>query len=136
MMRQYYAQRAQGGHNPLRVGVIAVGSAYYLQEAAFFRDRDGKAACRTPWTVEAFLNGICGAARRNRDTGLWEDAYRSRRSDMALVRSLRDRHQVRRVSVRLLILHDELGLWQQPTAYPTLPDAARVRPARILCRAA
>jgi hypothetical protein len=54
MMHQYYAQRAQGGHNPLRVGVIAVGSAYYLQGAAFFHDRDGgRAVCRTPWMVEA-----------------------------------------------------------------------------------
>jgi len=51
-----------------------------------------------------------GAARRNRDTGLWEDAYRSGRSDMARVRSLRDRRQTRRVAVRTLILHDDLGL--------------------------
>jgi len=66
--------------------------------------------CRVPWVVEGFLNGTMGAARRNRDTGLWEDAYRSGRSDMARVRSLRDRRQVRRVAVRTLILHDDLGL--------------------------
>ena len=109
----------------------------YLQDTAFFRDRDGgKAVCRTPWVVEAFLNGTCGAARRSRETGLWEDAYRSRRSDIALVRSLRDRRQVRRVSVHLLILHDELGLWREPTAYPTLPDIGCSHLARIRCRAA
>lgn len=92
MMRQYYAQRARGGDNPLRIGVIAVGSIYYIQDESFFRDRyGGCAVCRTPWQVEGFLNGTVGAARRNRASGLWEDAYRSGRSDMALVRSLRDR---------------------------------------------
>ena len=67
-----------------------------------------------------------GAARRNRDTGQWEDAYRSGRSDLALVRSLRDR----RISVRTLIVHDDLGLWKEVTAYPALPDMQRHRPAR------
>jgi len=132
MMRQYYAQRCRDGDNPLRVGVIAVGSAYYVQEEAFFRDRYGpRAVCRTPWVVEAFLNGTCGAARRNRENGTWEDAYRSGRSDTALVRSLRDRRCVRRVSVNLLVAHDDLGLWKEPTTYPTLPDAARFCPARL-----
>lgn len=146
MMRQYYAQRCRGGDNPLRVGVIAVGSAYYVQDEAFFRDRYGpRPVCRTPsrsdppageaakrpqGVVEAFLNGACGAARRNRVTGMWEDAYRSRRSDTALVRSLRDRRQVRRVPVRLLVLHDDLGLWKEPTSCPTLPDVGRFYPAR------
>ena len=87
MIRQYGAQRARGGDNPLRVGIIAVGSIYYVQEEGFFRDRwDGRAVRRCPWQVEGFLNGTMGAARRNRDTGAWEDAYRSGRSDMALVR--------------------------------------------------
>lgn len=131
MIRQYYAQRARGGDNPLRVGVIAVGSIYYIQDASFFRDRwGGRAVCRCPWQVEGFLNGTMAAARRNRDTGLWEDAYRSGRSQMALVRSLRDRRIVRQISVRTLILHDDLGLCKQPTAYPTLPDVQRVRSAR------
>ena len=123
MIRQYGAQRARGGNNPLRVGVIAVGNLYYLQDEGFFRDRHGgRAVCRTPWQVIAFLNGTMGAARRNRDTGLWEDTVRSGRSDMALVRSLRDRRIVRQVSVRTLIVHDDLGLVWGITAYPTLPD--------------
>lgn len=131
MIRQYYAQRARGGNNPLRVGVIAVGGIYYLQAEGFFRDRYGShTVCRCPWQVEGFLNSAVGAARRNRDTGLWEDAYRSGRSDLALVRSLRDRRIVRRVSVRTLIAHDDLGLWKEPTAYPALPDVQRVRPPR------
>ncbi len=76
MMRQYGAQRCRGGDNPLRVGTVAVGSIFYLQDEAFFRDRfGGTAVCRTPWQVLGFLNGTMGAARRNRDTGLWEDAY-------------------------------------------------------------
>jgi hypothetical protein len=100
MLRQYYAQRCRGGDNPLRVGVIAVGSIYYLQDQAFFHDRyGGRAVCRTPWIVEAFLNGTMAAARRNRDTGRWEDAYTIGRSDMALVRSLRDRSRVQQVAV-------------------------------------
>lgn len=133
MIRQYGVQRARGGDNPLRVGVIAVGSIYYIQSDGFFLDRwGGRAVCRCPWQVEGFLNGILKAARRNRDTGLWEDTYRSGRSDMALVRSLRDRRIVRQVPVRTLIAHDDLGLWKQPTAYPTLPDVQRFRPKRCV----
>ncbi len=137
MIRQYYAQRARGGDNPLRVGTVAVGSIFYLQDEGFFRDRyGGTAVCRTPWQVLGFLNGTMGAARRNRDTGHWEDAYRSGRSDMALVRSLRDSRIVRQVAVRTLVLHDDLGLAKQPTLYPTLPDVRRFRPARFAPAAA
>jgi hypothetical protein len=71
--------------------------------------------------VTAFLNGTVAAGRRNRDTGLWEDVYVSRRSDMAIVRSLRDGRE-RRVAVRTLILHDDEGLVRQPSLYPTLPN--------------
>ena len=132
MIRQYHAQRACGGDNPLRIGVIAAGEIFYLQEESFFRDRHGGApVCRTPWQVMGFLNGTMSAARRNRDTGRWEDTYRSGRSDMALVRSLRDARLVRTVAVRTLVLHDELGLVKQPTLYPTLPDVQRFRPARF-----
>ncbi len=130
MIRQYYAQRARGGDNPLRVGVVAVGSLFYLQDEGFFRDRyGGTAICRTPWQVLGFLNGTMGAARRNRDTGHWEDTYLSGRSDMALVRSLRDSRIVRQVAVRTLVLHDDLGLVKQPTLYPILPDVRRFRSA-------
>jgi hypothetical protein len=132
VLRQYYAQRCRGGDNPLRVGVIAVGSIYYLQEQAFFHDRyGGRAVCRSPWIVEAILNGTIAAARRNRDTGQWEDVYTIGRSDMALVRSLRDRSRVQKVAVRTLIVHDDLCLWKEPTQYPTLPDTLRHKPARM-----
>ena len=49
-----------------------------------------------------------GASRRNRDTGHWESTYMAGRSDMALVRSLRD-GRLQRVAVRTLILHDDEG---------------------------
>jgi len=122
MMRQYGAQRCRGGDNPLRVGVVAVGSVFHLQDEGFFRDRyGGRAVCRNPWQLTAFLNGVMHAARRDSETGCWRDSVWSGRSDMAVVRSLRDGHQ-RSVSVRLLILHDDLGLTKGTTTYPTLPD--------------
>jgi len=34
MIRQYGAQHCQGGDNPLRVGVVAAGSIFYLQDGA------------------------------------------------------------------------------------------------------
>jgi hypothetical protein len=129
MIRQYYAQRARGGVNPLRVGVIAVGAVYYLQNEDWWRDRyRGKPVCRQPWIVEGFLNGTMGASRRNPETGFWESAYRSGRSDMAVVRSLRDRRITRTVAVRVLILHEDEYLGRggcQP--YPTLPDLRHYR---------
>lgn len=123
MLRQYFAQRCRGGSNPLRVGVIAIGSIYYLQDDAYLR-QPGIAApdLRTPWIVEAFLNGVMHAARFDRETGRWIDKTVSGRSDIAIVRSLRDgRHK--EVTVRLLQLHDDLGLWNgEPAEYPPLPD--------------
>jgi len=119
MIRQYKAQRRRGGHNPLGVGVISVGSIYYLQDRGFFHDRfEGRAICRNPWIVEAFLNGTFHAARRNPETGFWEDAVISARSDTAVVRSLRDGRRAT-VAVRLLQLHDDIGLTKQPTSYPS-----------------
>lgn len=131
MLRQYYAQRRRGGGNPVGVGVIAVGSSYFLQDQGYFRDRHGgRAVCKAPWQIEAFLNGMMHASRRNHATGQWESTYVSGRSDMAVVRSLRDgrRHTV---AVRLLILHDELGLTKGITGYPSMPDMRlyRCRPA-------
>src|SRR4051812_44603928 len=117
-----YAQRARGGHNPLRVGVIPVGAIFYLQNDSWWRDRyRGHAVCRDPWIVDGFLNGPMSASRRNHDTGLWESTYRAARSDMALVRSLRDGRR-RSIPVRTLQLHEEFGLAQPPTTYPSLPD--------------
>lgn len=39
MMRQYGASPRRGGNNPLGVGVIAIGSLYFLQDEGYFRDR-------------------------------------------------------------------------------------------------
>ena len=142
-MRQYGAQRARGGSNPLRVGTIAVGTIVYLQDQAFFRDcYANQPVCRTPWLLEAFLNGQLHASRRDRDTGLWESAFRSGRSDMAVVRSLRDWRVVRQVSVHTLLVHDDLGLTKGFSGYPTPPDlrfyrqSGMARPARALEQAA
>ena len=130
MIHQYHAQRRRGGSNPLGIGVIAIGSLYYLQDEGFFRDRSGgQAICRTPWIVEAFLNGILAAAVRNPLTGQWEDRFMSRRSDTAVVRSLRDGRRCT-VGIRTLIVHDDLGLAKEPTSYPSLPDVARFYRAR------
>jgi hypothetical protein len=75
---------------------------------------------RDPCTVEAFLNGVLCAARRNSATGRWEDVYMAGRSDMAIVRSLRDGRR-RQVAVRVLILHEDEGLRRDPATYPDLP---------------
>jgi len=137
-MRQYGAHRRRGGHNPLGVGVVAVGSVFNLQDESFFRDRyGGRAVCRNPWQVEAYLNGVLHAARRDPDTGRWRDSVWSGRSDMAVVRSLRDGRR-RTVAVRLLVLHEELGLTKGATAYPTLPNLRfyRCRPRTLTSTAA
>ena len=110
-----------GGGNPLRIGIIAPGSIYYLQDQEFFSRFGGRATCRDPWIVESFVNGTVAAARRSKDSGMWEDVYFAGRSDAAIVRSLRSGRRVQ-VSVRLLILHDELGLTKGITSYPTRPD--------------
>ena len=110
MIRQYNAQRRQGGNNPLGIGVIAIGTIFYVQDEGWWRDRyRGAPIRRNPWIVDAFLNGTMGAARRNRATGLWEGLYLAGRSDMAVVRSLRDGRR-RQVAIRTLILHQDHGL--------------------------
>ena len=122
MIRQYFAQRSQGGTNPLRVGVVAAGSIVYLQDEGFFRDRHGgRAICRTPWIIESFLNGQCHAARRDPATGRWVDTFVSGRSVMAVVHSLRN-GRCQQVDVRTLQLHHDLGLSKEPTRYPPFPD--------------
>ncbi len=122
MIRQYFAQRCRGGHNPLRVGIIAIGAIFYIQNNGWWRDRyRGKPVCRHPWIVESFLNGTMGASRRNRETGLWESAYRSGRSDVAILRSLRDGRR-QEVAVRILVLHEDEGLTAGTSDYPTLPE--------------
>ena len=122
MIRQYYAQRRQGGNNPLGVGTIAGGSIHYLQDEGYFGARHGEApVCRNPWIVEAFLNGPCHAARRDPRTGKWTSTHVSGRSDTAMVRSLRDGRR-RIVAVRTLQLHEELGLSKGLQRYPSKPD--------------
>jgi hypothetical protein len=130
MLRQYHAGGRQGGGNSLGVGVIAVGSIYYLQSREFFHRFSGRRAVRrNPWIVEGFLNGVCAASRRNHRTGRWDDVYVSRRSDRVVVRSLRDgRRQV--VSVVSLVLHDDLALSMGTSAYPTAPDLSLYRVSR------
>jgi hypothetical protein len=122
VIRQHFAHRRRGGCNPLGVGVIPVAAIFYIQDEGWWRDRyRGAPICRNPWIVEAFLNGTLAAARRDPETGMWQDRYLAGRSDTALVRSLRDgrRH---RIAVRVLILHEEHGLAAQPCAYPNLPN--------------
>ena len=121
MIRQYYAQRCRGGCNPLRVGVIPAGAIFYIQNDGWWRDRyRGRPVCREPWIVEAFLNGMVGAGRRNAETGLWEDVYVVGRADMAVVRSLRTGRR-RQIAVRILILHEDEGLRRDEATYPDLP---------------
>ena len=123
MIRQYYAQRCRGGHNPLGVGVIPVGAIFYVQDEWWWRDRfRGRPVCREPWIVEAFLNGTIGAGRRNRETGSWEDVFIAGRSDMALIRSLRTGRR-RQIAVRVLILLEDEGLRRDEATYPDLPRA-------------
>ena len=122
MIRQYYAQRCRGGHNPLRVGVIPTGAIFYVQEDHWWRDRfRGRPNCREPWILEAFLNGTLGAGRRNPETGLWESVFIAGRSDMAVIRSLRTGRR-RQIAVRLLIVHEEAGLRRDEATYPDLPE--------------
>ena len=86
MLRQYHAQRRQGGDNPLGVGTIALGSIFYLQDDGYWRARFGRAAvCRTPWIVESFLNGQYHAARRDPATGHWLSVYAANRTDLAVM---------------------------------------------------
>jgi hypothetical protein len=119
MLRQYFASRFMGGNNPLRIGTIAVGNIYYIQDNGWWRDRyRGAPICRSPWIVEAFLNGVYTAARRNPDTGRWENLYIAGRSDLAIVRSLRTGKR-QTVTVRVLQLADDEG---HHRVWPTYPD--------------
>ena len=122
MIRQYYAQRCRGGDNPLRVGVIPAGAIFYIQDESWWRDRfRGRPICREPWIVESFLNGVIAAARRDPATGLWLDLYAAGRSDMAVIRSLRNNRH-RHIAVRTLILHEDEGLRRDAATYPSLPN--------------
>lgn len=125
-MRQYFTSPFQGGDNPLRVGTVAVGSIYYLQSDAWWRDRfRGKPQTREPWMVEAFHNGAIGAARRDPVTGHWMSLFVAGRSDLAGIRSLRTGCQAT-ISVRILRAHEEEGLYPVWPSYPALPSAEAI----------
>jgi hypothetical protein len=133
MIRQYGAHRCLGGCNPLRVGTIPSGAIFHLQDESWWRDRyRGRPVCREPRMVEGFLNGTIGAGRRNAETDRWEDVVIVRRSDMALIRSLRTGRR-RQIAVRLLVLHEDMGLRVDAATYPTLPA---IKPIRTSIRAA
>jgi hypothetical protein len=133
MIRQYGAQRCLGGCNPLRVGTIPSGAIFYLQDESWWRDRYcGRPVCRELWVVEGFLNGTIGAGRRNTETGRWEDVVIARRSDKALIRSLQSGRR-RQIAVRLLLLHEDMGLRADAATYPTLPA---IKPIRTSIRGA
>ena len=55
-MRLYGAHRRRGGANPLGVGVIAVGSSYYIQEERYFRDRYSQTVDMLARAFQAFKN--------------------------------------------------------------------------------
>ncbi|MDT8350954.1 hypothetical protein [Roseomonas mucosa] len=122
MLCQYHAPRRQGGDNPLGVGTVALGSIFYLQDDGYWRARSGRTAvCRTPWIVESFLNGQYHAARRDPATGHWLSVYAANRTDLAVLRSLRDGRRLN-VAIRLLQLHEDEGFGLSDNHYPTLPS--------------
>ena len=130
MLRQYHAPRRQGGDNPLGVGTVVLGAVFYLQDDGHWRARfRGGAICRAPWIVEAFLNGQYHAARCDPDTGHWLSVYVANRTDLALVRSLRDGRR-RTVAIRVLQLHEDEGLGLPDNRYPALPTLLRPKQQR------
>ncbi len=63
MMRQYYnTQRCRGGNNPLRVGVLAVGAVFYIQDENYVRSRHGEAAICRARAVQRCWMGCTEAA--------------------------------------------------------------------------
>jgi hypothetical protein len=134
MLRQYNAQTARGGDNPLRVGTIPIGAIFYIQNEDWWRDRyRGRPICRNPWIVEGFIPDTMGAGRRDPDTGRWI-SIRVARSDIAIVRSLRDGRRTR-VLIRVLQAHEEEGLAVE-CGYPTLPDLRHYKRGALLAQPA
>jgi hypothetical protein len=122
MIRAYGASGCRPGNNPLRVGVIAVGNIFYLQDQAYFRSRYPQApVCKTPWIVEAFLNEQLGASSCDPNTGHWRSSLWSGRNDTAVVRSLRDGRRLT-VTTHILQVHEDHGLTHGFNGYPSLPD--------------
>lgn len=117
MLRQYHTSPFQGGHNPLRVGTVALGSIF-----RFPSPRSGHPYRTVPWIVEGFCNGTLAAAVRNPVAGFWEDRYISGRSHLALVRCLANDKRSR-ISVRMLAQMEDEGMGGG--RYPDLPDVTR-----------
>ena len=139
MIRQYYAQRCQGGANPPSRRRHTSGRHLLHPGRFLWRDRfRGRPTCREPWVVESFLNGGIAAARRNPDTGFWVNVYAARRSDMAVIRSLRSGRR-QQIAVRTLILYEDEGLRCDGGGYPELPVLGYCRQmpsGRLMSRAA
>lgn len=136
MNRQYHAHRRQSGDNPLGVGTIALGSVFYIQDRGYWEDRfRGRAVCRNPWIVEAFLNGELCAASRDLATGHWRNVFLGNRTDTALVRSLRDGRR-KTVAIRMLQMLEEHGLTMGEARYPSLPELRLHPQAQDLMRPA
>ena len=111
MLRQYHAQRRQGGDNPLGVGTVALGSIFYLQDDGYWRARFGR-------------TGQYHAARRDPATGHWLSVYVANRTDLAVLRSLRDGRCLT-VAIRILQRHEDEGLGSPENRYPTIPTPLR-----------
>jgi hypothetical protein len=109
----------------LRVGTVAIGNIFYIQDDFYPRHQDKLSPIlKCPYIVEAFLNGQYAAARRSRETGRWENVYAPNRTDLAVVRCLRtDRRK--EVLIRTLQFHEELGLTKGTNHYPDLPVLRR-----------
>ncbi len=67
MIRQYAAQRRRDGHNLPGVGVIPVGTIFYVQDECWWRDRyRGQPICRRPRAAQA---ASPRAQKQDTDTG-------------------------------------------------------------------
>ncbi len=67
MIRQYYAQRARGGDNPLRVGTVAAGEIFYLQDEGaplWRKDRSVFKDMAPAWTVSTHQTYRCSQGLR------------------------------------------------------------------------
>lgn len=118
-----------GGTNPLRVGIIPVGAIFYLQDDGWWRERHrSKPMCREPWIVEGFQTASWASPGATAKPGTGS-VYLSGRSNVALVRSLRN-GRLARVAVQTLIVHEEEGLRRDETTYPTRPDLTLYRLGR------
>lgn len=125
MFRQYYAQRFRSTYPPIprkvgrktvyytdprdkEIGTIPVGTILYIQDGVNpLRGLSRPLVCRNPWIVEAWLP---------RDYAKWDGTSRTfktvriRGGHLALVRSLRDRTQVKQVADWLLLACVDAGL--------------------------